>query len=550
MATRLQVVAAIVLAVVVAGAAARPSAAQDVPPSDRLEEARRAFEEAKRLYEEQQRLTAETRRLYEQALAVEPSAIGTVGRLVTNVEYDRAFGALAVAETAAPDDPAETEDRVRLRGGDDLRGEILELKGGETVRVRHKDLGEVEVPLEKVAAISFARPAGGAEAAAKGRASDSPHVVGLRDGSAIPGQVIAADGAVVALAVPFGGEPVRVPLDRLAYLSFHDQEPGDPIEGEDRLYFRGHDRLTGRFAGVGPNGSVRFEVRLGRGAGLEVPADRLCTIALARPAGAAAATPADPAGAGERVAIGRLRGGSVRGRVLGLGGGTLRIAAPWGGELAVPRGAVRRIELAGAEGAWGPLPARLHREVLAVTEVPDTYTRGISARTLALADALQVRVDSATGDVLSVLSREAFPGDRSDEGDVLHLANGDRLTGELVSASPEGVSLKTPFGVITADRKDVAAIVFRAPSRGFLGVKVEKLEAGGVTVAGVLPGSGAEQAGLKQDDVIVAVDGEPVADASDLTRLVRAHAPGDRVTLDVRRGADALKIEATLGPRP
>jgi S1-C subfamily serine protease len=53
----------------------------------------------------------------------------------------------------------------------------------------------------------------------------------------------------------------------------------------------------------------------------------------------------------------------------------------------------------------------------------------------------------------------------------------------------------------------------------------------GAAVAGVLTGSPAAQAGLKAGDVITAVDGDAVTSASDLSSLIAAHHPGDKVTV-------------------
>lgn len=77
----------------------------------------------------------------------------------------------------------------------------------------------------------------------------------------------------------------------------------------------------------------------------------------------------------------------------------------------------------------------------------------------------------------------------------------------------------------------------------------------GVRIAGVLPGTAAQQAGLHQQDVIIAVDGvpvkagalEPMAAFGDSIRVRR---PGARITLLVLRGDQTAEVQATLRPRP
>jgi S1-C subfamily serine protease len=53
----------------------------------------------------------------------------------------------------------------------------------------------------------------------------------------------------------------------------------------------------------------------------------------------------------------------------------------------------------------------------------------------------------------------------------------------------------------------------------------------GATVAGVITGSPAQQAGLAAGDVITSVDGQSVADASALTEALEPDKPGDTVTV-------------------
>lgn len=65
-------------------------------------------------------------------------------------------------------------------------------------------------------------------------------------------------------------------------------------------------------------------------------------------------------------------------------------------------------------------------------------------------------------------------------------------------------------------------------------------------VPGVVSGSPADLAGLEPGDVIVAVDGRPVARSDELVVAIRAMAPGDTVTLTVLSGGDELDVDVTL----
>jgi S1-C subfamily serine protease len=64
-------------------------------------------------------------------------------------------------------------------------------------------------------------------------------------------------------------------------------------------------------------------------------------------------------------------------------------------------------------------------------------------------------------------------------------------------------------------------------------------------VVEVVEDSPAERAGLRPGDLVLAVDGRPVADAIDLQRLLTAERIGAELPLDVARDADRLTLVAT-----
>jgi serine protease Do len=72
----------------------------------------------------------------------------------------------------------------------------------------------------------------------------------------------------------------------------------------------------------------------------------------------------------------------------------------------------------------------------------------------------------------------------------------------------------------------------------------------GVLVRALAPGGPAEEAGIQLGDVIVAVDGEPVADNEDLQALLLDHEPEEEAVVTVARGSSTQDITVTLGVRP
>jgi S1-C subfamily serine protease len=113
--------------------------------------------------------------------------------------------------------------------------------------------------------------------------------------------------------------------------------------------------------------------------------------------------------------------------------------------------------------------------------------------------------------------------------------------------SPSG--LATPIDVAV----DVAAQLHATGEalHGWLGVTGgDADDPTGALVYEVAPDSPAAEAGLRQGDVIVAIDGSDVRDMSRLTSLVRERLPGDTVPVDVIRDGDHMEVECELASGP
>ena len=60
----------------------------------------------------------------------------------------------------------------------------------------------------------------------------------------------------------------------------------------------------------------------------------------------------------------------------------------------------------------------------------------------------------------------------------------------------------------------------------------------------------AARAGLRPGDLVLALDGMPVASARELIRIVAGRPPGERVQLEIRRGNRTETLAVRLGRRP
>src|SRR5262249_5855494 len=94
--------------------------------------------------------------------------------------------------------------------------------------------------------------------------------------------------------------------------------------------------------------------------------------------------------------------------------------------------------------------------------------------------------------------------------------------------------------------------------RGQLGVTIQAVtsdmskslglkEVKGALVSSVVKGSPAEKDGIERGDVIVSVDGAPVADSNVLRNRVASTAPGSSVSIGLLRDGQERTVRAQLG---
>jgi S1-C subfamily serine protease len=98
-------------------------------------------------------------------------------------------------------------------------------------------------------------------------------------------------------------------------------------------------------------------------------------------------------------------------------------------------------------------------------------------------------------------------------------------------------------------------------TRGWIGVEVQEITppvaesfklggTRGALIAGVLRGGPADKAGIKPGDVLLEVQGKPVADPAAMLNLVAALAPGSAATMKVKRQGQDVDASVTVGRRP
>jgi S1-C subfamily serine protease len=89
-------------------------------------------------------------------------------------------------------------------------------------------------------------------------------------------------------------------------------------------------------------------------------------------------------------------------------------------------------------------------------------------------------------------------------------------------------------------------------SRPYLGITTNALVLGGsgARVADVAPGGPADDAGLREGDIIVEVDGRRIDQSDEVSSAIAGKRPGDTVQIVISRDGDRRTVEVRLGSRP
>ncbi len=142
------------------------------------------------------------------------------------------------------------------------------------------------------------------------------------------------------------------------------------------------------------------------------------------------------------------------------------------------------------------------------------------------------------------------------------------IRGEVVGinaaiASQTGTWMGYGFAIPINLAKEVVTDLIKTGkvNRGYIGVTikgVDQTEAQalgldrprGVRIDQVTKGGAGEAAGLRENDVILSVDGREVDESNQLQSLIAMHHAGDHVTLRIWRDGKELEKTVTLKPRP
>ncbi len=139
------------------------------------------------------------------------------------------------------------------------------------------------------------------------------------------------------------------------------------------------------------------------------------------------------------------------------------------------------------------------------------------------------------------------------------------LRGEVIGMNTAIIGAATGIGFAVPSNliKAVVPQLEKSGSvtRGWLGVGIQDVSPAlskalalpakdGALITAVNEGSPAAKAGMKEEDVVLSIDGDRVATSSALTRIIALKRPDATVTLSVVRGGKPLDLKVKLGVRP
>jgi len=138
------------------------------------------------------------------------------------------------------------------------------------------------------------------------------------------------------------------------------------------------------------------------------------------------------------------------------------------------------------------------------------------------------------------------------------LDTGGALIGMTTAAAIRGFAVVIPAGIVW---KTAAHVLEHGGSaRGYLGIVGQpvRLSAGqagtdrdgALLVTGVAPDGPASKAGVLIGDIILALDGTPVASPEDLLDLLTGSRVGQTAALQLLRGGSPAEVTVTIGARP
>ncbi|MCA9919899.1 MAG: SRPBCC domain-containing protein [Anaerolineales bacterium] len=180
---------------------------------------------------------------------------------------------------------------------------------------------------------------------------------------------------------------------------------------------------------------------------------------------------------------------------------------------------------------------------------------------LALVPAQKVAY-SWQGRLETAVSQVTFTLEPSEGGTRLNLVHADLPAGDEAAEMRQGIREGWEAGLANLKAILETGLDKRLYDQAFLGILISGLItaeqaaelgieiAGGVQLNGTMAGTGAAQAGLQAEDIIVDMGGSETKDFPTLQAALRPYRPGDHIKITYYRAGERQQTVMTLGTRP
>ncbi len=244
-----------------------------------------------------------------------------------------------------------------------------------------------------------------------------------------------------------------------------------------------------------------------------------------------------------------------------------------GGSILRPRSRRLAARVIGVDRETDVAVLKIERSGLPALELGDSELLHQGQLVMAFGSPLGLENSASLG-VVSAVARQLKPDDPMIYVQTDASINPGNSGGPLVDAEGRMVGLNT---MILSQSGGHEGIGFAAPSnivrtvyeqlrkngrvrRGVIGVRAQTITPAlavglglifdrGVVLSDVTPQGPAETAGLRPGDVVAALDGKPMQNARQFDVNLYRRAPGERVTLSVRRGSQSLEYPVAVVAR-
>lgn len=112
-----------------------------------------------------------------------------------------------------------------------------------------------------------------------------------------------------------------------------------------------------------------------------------------------------------------------------------------------------------------------------------------------------------------------------------------------------GVNFGIAFAVPINKAKELMASSPKEGSGAYIGVGLDTTKGGDIVISHIEDGSPADDAGLREGDLIISIDGKEVVSAEEFVRYIKSKKPGDNVVIKIGRSGKIKRIDITLGKR-